>query len=380
MNITSKQPELQTSIFTVMNVLANRHQAINLSQGFPDFDCDARLVERVHHYMKMGYNQYAPMPGVEALRRAISQKIERLYGARYDQQDEITITAGATHALYAAITASVHPGDRVLIFEPAYDAYLPVTRYSGGIPLFVTAKHPDYHIDWDEVGRHFDQPVRLVIINTPHNPTGAVWSAEDMRALDTLVRGTDTLIVSDEVYEHILFDGARHESAARFPGLAKRSFVISSFGKTYHTTGWKIGYCAAPRELTAEFRKLHQFITYAVNTPVQYAYADVVNDDATFRDLSPFYQKKRDLFLKLLQGSRFRPLSCRGTYFQLLDYSAVSDRPEMDFAGWLIEEFGVAAVPVSAFYHEKEDHHVLRFCFAKKDETLKQAAERLCRI
>ncbi len=376
----SKLPSTGVSIFAVMSRLAEEHGAINLSQGFPDFDCDPELVDTVVRHMRAARNQYAPMPGVPALREALATKIERLYGRRYDPASEILITSGATEALFSTLTALVHPGDEVLLFQPAYDSYLPAVELSGGIPRFVTLRPPDYRIDWDEVRRAVSPRTRVIVLNTPHNPTGMILDADDVRQLEQILEGTDAIVVSDEVYEHIVFDGARHESMARYPALAARAVVISSFGKTYHTTGWKVGYCAAPQPLAAEIQRVHQFVTFAVNTPVQYAYAEFVMRDPLCASLAPFYQRKRDHFLGLVAESRFRPLPCRGTYFQMLDYSAITDEDDAGFALRLIREHGVAAIPVSPFLQDERPGPVLRFCFAKRDETLERAAERMCRI
>jgi methionine transaminase len=380
MQIRSKLPDVGVTIFSVMTQLAIDSGALNLSQGFPDFDPDPALKELVVRHLREGSNQYAPMPGVPALREKIAEKIRRTYGATYDPATEITVTAGATEAIFAAISSVVRPGDEVLLLEPAYDAYVPVIRLSGGTPVFVPLTFPDYRVDWDRVRSALTDKTRLMVFNSPHNPTGAVLSAGDMAALEEIVAGRPVLIMSDEVYEHIVFDGKRHESMARYPALAARSFVISSFGKTYHTTGWKVGYCLAPRALSAEFQKVHQFLTFAVNTPVQCAYADFLENTDHYDTLPAFYQKKRDLFRDLLAGSRFKILPCHGTYFQMLDYSAVSDAPDTEFARHITTEHGVAAIPPSVFYHDGTDHRVLRFCFAKTDQTLKSAAEMICRI
>lgn len=377
----SKLPSGGVSIFAVMTRLANEHGAINLSQGFPDFDCAPELVEAVARYMRDGYNQYAPMPGVPALREAVSAKIEQLYGRRYDPATELTITTGATEGLFAAITAFVHPGDEVLLFQPAYDSYVPAVTLSGGAPKYVTLRYPDYRIDWDDVRRAISGRTRVIVLNTPHNPTGMIWTRDDMAELRSVLQGTDAVVISDEVYEHIIFDGARHESLARYPDIADRAVVISSFGKTYHTTGWKVGYCAAPPPLTAEIQGVHQWITFAVNGAVQMAYADMVRRDPGIGSVTLFYQQKRDRFLSLVAGSRFRPLPSRGTYFQLLDYSAITSEGDADFAVRLTREHGVASIPVSPFLHEgAAPGPVLRFCFAKRDETLERAAERLCKV
>jgi methionine aminotransferase len=379
--LRSKLPSSPVSIFAVMTRLANEHGAINLSQGFPDFNCAPELVETVARYMREGYNQYAPMPGVMALREALSAKIERLYGRRYDPATEITVTTGATEGLFVALTAFVHPGDEVLLFQPAYDSYTPAVQLSGGTPKYVTLRYPHYRIDWEEVRRTISPRTRVIVINSPHNPTGMVWTREDLSELRSVLQGTDAIVISDEVYEHIIFDGARHESLARYPEIAERAVVISSFGKTYHTTGWKVGYCAAPPALTTEIQRVHQWVTFAVNGAVQMAYADMVRRDAAAADVTAFYQGRRDRFLALVEGSRFRPLACRGTYFQMLDYSAITDERDADFAIRLTREHGVAAIPVSPFLQDyQQPGPVLRFCFAKRDETLERAAERLRKV
>ena len=378
--VRSKLPSTGVSIFAVMSRLAEEHGAINLSQGFPDFDCDPELIDIVARHMRSGRNQYAPMPGVPALREALAEKIERLYGRRYDPATEILVTAGATEALFSTLTALVHAGDEVLLFQPAYDSYLPAVQLSGGIPRFVTLRAPDYRIDWDEVRRAVSPKTRVIILNSPHNPTGMMLERNDIAELERVLAMTGATIVADEVYEHIVFDGAVHESMARHPALAERSVVISSFGKTYHTTGWKVGYCAAPRALTAEVQRVHQFVTFAVNTPVQHAYAEFVRRDPLCQSLAPFYQRKRDHFLSLIAGSRFRPLPCRGTYFQMVDYSAISSEGDADFALRLIKQHGVAAIPVSPFLQGEDPGPVLRFCFAKRDDTLERAAERLRQV
>lgn len=378
--LRSKLPDVGVTIFTVMSQLANEHQAINLSQGFPDFDPVADLIESVAEKMKSGHNQYAPMQGVPLLRQKIAQKTKSLYDCTYDPDTEITITSGATEAIFAAISAVVNPGDEVLIFEPAYDAYAPVVRLNQGIPVFIQLKPPAYKIDWDEVADKISEKTRLVILNSPHNPTGSILNATDMQALETILSATGIMILSDEVYEHIIFDDNIHESIARYPDLAARSFIVSSFGKTYHTTGWKIGYCLAPKELTKEFQKLHQFITFASNTPVQLAYADILTQENLFNDLSGFYQNKRDTFLKYMQTSRFKPIPCSGTYFQMMQYNDISDLQDVEFSRWMTIEHGVASIPVSVFYHDRKDHKVVRFCFAKKEATLEKAAEKLCKI
>lgn len=376
--VQSKLPSTGVSIFAVMTRLANEHGAINLSQGFPDFDCAPELVDTVARYMREGHNQYAPMPGVGALRSALAMKIERLYGRRYDPDTEITITSGATAAIFSTLTALVRPGDEVVLFQPCYDSYVPVVELNGGVPKFVTLRFPGYRIDWDEVRRAVTPRTRLLLLNSPHNPTGMVLAADDLRELKRVLEGTGALVVSDEVYEHIVFDGLSHESVARDPDLAARAVVISSFGKSYHTTGWKVGYAAAPQPLTAEIQRIHQFVTFTVNGAIQMAYAEMVSRDPFCTGLREFYQAKRDAFLSLVAGSRFAPLACRGTYFQLLDYSAIGSEGDAEMAMRLIREHGVASIPTSAFlYGGAEPGPVLRFCFAKRDETLERAAVRL---
>lgn len=378
--LDSKLPNVGTTIFTVMSRLALEHGAINLSQGFPDFDCDPALVDAVARHMRGGRNQYAPMQGVPALREAIAAKFADLYGRRYDPETEITVTSGGTEAIFDAVAAIVRSGDEVIVFEPCYDSYVPAIEINGGTPVVVALRFPDYSIDWDAVGRAVTPRTRMLVLNSPHNPSGAILSAEDLRQLESLVEGTDLLVLSDEVYEHIVFDAARHESMARRDALAARSFIVGSFGKMYHTTGWKIGYCAAPARLTAEFRKVHQFVTFSSNTPVQHAFAEFLARKDGYPQLAAFYQAKRDKFLALLEGSRFRPLPCRGSYFQLMDYSGITDETDADFAMRVLKEHGVASIPTSPFLYRSAAPRVLRFCFAKKDETLERAAERLRRV
>ena len=380
MKFNSKLPDLELTIFSVMTQLANEHGAINLSQGFPDFDTYPELISLVETYMSQGHNQYAPMQGVMALRERIAEKVSEMYGAQYDPATEITVTSGATESVFAAISAVVQKNDEVIIFEPAYDAYAPIVRLNGGIPVFLQLAFPEYNIDWDAVKNAVSRKTKLIVLNYPHNPTGAVLSKDDISSLSRIVENTQIYIVSDEAYEHIIFDGLQHESISRYPQLAQRSFVICSFGKTYHTTGWKIGYTLAPEALSIELQKIHQYLTFASNTPIQMAYAEFMKNKGLYLNLPDFYQQKRDLFLNLISASRFTPLPCKGTYYQMLDYSQISDESEFDFARRLTVEHGVAAIPPSALYHQKEDHRVLRFCFAKKHETLESAAERLCRI
>jgi methionine transaminase len=380
MMLRSKLPEVGVTIFSVMSKLANDYHAINLSQGFPDFNTSQELVDLVNKNMLSGHNQYAPMQGVPVLRKKISEKVKKIYNAVYDPESEITVTSGATEALFSAITAVVHPGDEVLVFEPAYDAYVPTILLCGGIPVFSQLAHPEYQYDWKAVKKKISKKTRAIILNSPHNPCGTVLSHDDIKELISIVQDTSIMIISDEVYEHIIFDGRIHESLCRYPELKIRSFIISSFGKTYHTTGWKTGYCLAPLDLSREFQRVHQFVTYAVNTPVQYAYAEILEKEQTYLGLSDFYQKKRDLFIKVIQDSRFKAIPCSGTYFQILDYSAISDENDLNFANQLVREFGIAAIPPSVFYHKNGDHRVLRFCFAKKDDTLKEAGRIICRI
>jgi methionine aminotransferase len=376
-SVQSRLPHVGVSIFAVMTQLANERGAINLSQGFPDFDCAPELVTLVRAWLGRAVNQYAPMPGVLSLRQAIAAALERQYGARYDPEREITVTAGATEGLFSALTALVHPGDEVVVVEPCYDSYVPAVELAGGVPVFVPLRYPDYVLDWDEFRRVLTPRTRLVIVNSPHNPTGTVLTAEDLGHLGTILDGSDIVVLGDEVYEHLVFDGRRHASLAAIPSLAARSAVVSSFGKSFHTTGWKIGFVAAPATLSAEIRRVHQFVTFAVNTPIQHAYAEFLEQGVDFSEVTRFYQQKRDRFLALLDGSRFRPISCRGTYFQLLDYSSIASVPDKQMALHLLEEHGVASIPTSAFLYRTAPPPVLRFCFAKRDDTLEHAAERL---
>ena len=375
--LRSKLPTVGTTIFTVMSKLAADLGAINLSQGFPDFDCDPALVDAVARHMRDGRNQYAPMQGVPALRQAISTKVAELYGAAYDPDAEVTVTSGGTEAIFDAVAAVVHPGDEVIVFEPVYDSYVPAIDVSGGKAVVVSLRYPDYRVPWDEVRAAITPRTRMIMLNSPHNPTATILSADDMAELSRIVDGTSIMIMSDEVYEHIIFDGARHESMARYDTLRSRSFIVGSFGKTYHVTGWKIGCVVAPSALMAEFRKVHQFVTFSTNTPIQYALADFLNQKRGYLELSSFYERKRNLFLDLIRGSRWKPLPSRGTYFQLLDYSTITDEKDMDFALRLTREHGVASIPTSAFLYREASPLALRFCFAKKDETLTRAAERL---
>ena len=378
--LTSRLPKVGTTIFSVMSALASEHGAINLSQGFPDFDAPAELLSLLDQHARAGHNQYAPMTGVPVLREAIAAKVSTLYGAQYDVDAEITVTAGATQAIFTAVAALVHPGDEVIVFTPVYDSYAPSVELQGGKVVYAHLTLPDYRPDWDEVARLITPRTRMIILNSPHNPTGTVWTAEDMARLEALVKDTNIVLLSDEVYEHMVFDGARHESVLRYPGLAERAFVVSSFGKTYHITGWKVAYCLAPRELMAEFRKAHQFIVFTVHAPSQYALAEFMKRPGWYEQLKALYQGKRDIFRQALAGSRFELLPCQGTYFQCVKYGAISDEGDRAFVERLTREHGVAAIPVSAFYPDGADHGVIRFCFAKSAATLEQALERLIKL
>ncbi|MFM1907707.1 MAG: Methionine aminotransferase [Pseudomonadota bacterium] len=386
--LQSRLPQVGTTIFTVMSALASETGAVNLGQGFPDFDCDPKLVHAVFEAMSQGLNQYPPMTGVNVLREAVSEKIEALYGHRYAAATDITITAGATQGILTAILAVVHPGDDVIVLDPCYDSYVPNIQLAGGVavrvPLGQAGVAGSFRPDITRIAAALTPKTRAIIINSPHNPSGTVWSDEDMRRLQELLAPTDVLVISDEVYEHMVFDGARHQSVARFPGLAARAFLVFSFGKTYHVTGWKVGFVAAPPSLSAEFRKVHQFNVFTVNTPVQYGLAAYMADPAPYLELSNFYQRKRDLFRDGLAQTRFRMLPGEGTYFQCVDISelAVPERhlPEAEFCKWLTTEVGVAAIPLSAFYGDGFEQGVVRFCFAKKDETLHTALQRLARL
>ncbi len=378
--LPSRLPQVGTTIFSVMSALASEHGALNLSQGFPDFDAPAELLSLLDQHARAGHNQYAPMTGVPVLREAIAAKVSTLYGAQYDVDAEITVTAGATQAIFTAVAALVHPGDEVIVFTPVYDSYAPSVELQGGKVVYAHLTLPDYRPDWDEVARLITPRTRMIILNSPHNPTGTVWTAEDMAQLEALVKDTDIVLLSDEVYEHMVFDQARHESVLRYPGLAERSLVVSSFGKTYHITGWKVAYCLAPRELMAEFRKAHQFIVFTVHAPSQYALADFMKKPGWYDQLKALYQGKRDIFRQALAGSRFELLPCQGTYFQCVKYAAISDEGDRAFVERLTRDHGVAAIPVSAFYPDGEDHGVIRFCFAKSAATLEQALERLIKL
>jgi len=378
--ITSRLPQVGTTIFTVMSALAQQHGAVNLGQGFPDFDCDPRLLDAVNQAMRTGLNQYPPMAGVPVLREAVAAKVEALYGRRYDPGSEITITAGATQAIITAILAIVHPGDEVIVLDPCYDSYEPNIELAGGRAVHVPLTPGTFRPDFARIAAALSPRTRAIIVNTPHNPSATIWSAADMQRLAELLRPTDVLLIADEVYEHMVYDGARHESAARHPELAQRCFIVSSFGKTYHVTGWKVGYVAAPAALTAEFRKVHQFNVFTVNTPMQHGLAAFMADPSHHLGLPAFYQHKRDLFRAGLAASRFRLLPSEGSYFQCVDYAAISDQTEEAFCRRLTTEVGVAAIPLAAFYQGGFEQRIVRFCFAKKDETLALALDRLARL
>ena len=379
MQIRTKLPKVGTTIFTVMSQLATQHKAINLGQGFPDFDGPQALRDALALAMNSGRNQYAPMTGVPKLREQIALKTEKLYGRKVSADTEVTVTSGATEALFAAIAAVVHAGEEVIVLDPCYDSYEPAIELAGARAVHVPLTLPDFSVDWSRVKAAIKPQTRMILINSPHNPTGAVLSSRDLDTLAELVRGTEIFVLSDEVYEHIIFDGQSHQSVLRHAELAARSFVVSSFGKTYHCTGWKVGYCIAPPPLSAEFRKVHQYLTFCTFSPAQWAFADVLEADPQhYLDLPRFYQAKRDRFRELLARSKFKLQAVGGAYFQLVDYSAISDKDDLNFCEWLVREAGVAAIPVSAFYESPPESRLIRFCFAKSDETLVAAAERLC--
>ena len=381
--VTSKLPDVATTIFTTMSAMAQRYGALNLSQGFPDFDGPGALLERVNYYLTHGYNQYPPMTGVVPLRENIAQKVRDLYGLECDSEAEVTVTAGATQALFCAIASVVNAGDEVIVFDPAYDSYDPVIRLQGGVPIHIALTAPAFTVDWLRVREAITSRTRLIIINTPHNPTGSVWTDEDIQELRDLVSDSNIYLIGDEVYEHMVFDQASHTSLCRYEDLYARSFVISSFGKTYHVTGWKVGYCVAPEPLTLEFRRIHQYVNFTVNTPVQYGLADFLQSSPEHHlQLANFYQAKRDLFCTLLAPSKFKITPAAGTYFQLLDYSDISDELDLSLAERWTKELGIASIPISVFYQDPSQctHQALRFCFAKDDDTLKRAAEILCKL
>ena len=376
----SKLPGTSTSIFSVMSKLAEEHQAINLSQGFPDFDCDGKLFELVNEAMKSGFNQYAPMTGLAVLRELIADKVNQLYGAAYHPETEVTVTAGGTQAIFTAIASTINPGDEVIIFEPAYDCYAPTIKMFGGLVKPYIMTPPNYAIDWDMVKKLFSANTKMIILNSPHNPTGSILQEKDIQALIKLTKNTDILILSDEVYEHVIYDGQQHLSISRYPQLRERAFIVASFGKLLHTTGWKTGYCIAPEFLMKEFRKIHQFNVFSVNTPMQHAIANYLKDSSTYTNLAAFFQEKRDSFQKMLSATKFDLLPCHGSYFQCVTYKKIGHESDTALATRLIKDFGVATIPVSAFYSRNTDCHVLRFCFAKKQETLEKAVERLIKL
>lgn len=383
--LASKLPNVGTTIFTVMSKLATETGAMNLSQGFPGFDCSPELVSLVAHYLRKGFNQYAPMAGVPVLREKLAQKTAECYGVAYNPETEITITSGATEAIFAAVTAVIRPTrndgpDEVLVFEPAYDSYVPAIELNGAVPVYVPLAPPNFAIDWQVVREKITDKTRLILVNTPHNPTGYVWTSDDLTQLAAIIRDRDIWIVSDEVYEHILFDGRVHHSLMTHPELRERTFIIGSFGKTFHITGWKIGYCLAPTDLTTEFRKIHQYLTFSTVTPIQYALADYLKEPEHYQQLSAFYQRKRDLFLEGLRDSRFQYKPAEGSFFQTVSYAAITDESDYDLAVRLTHEIGVASIPVSVFYNQKNDYQLLRFCFAKDDAILTEAAERLSKL
>ena len=378
--IQSKLPGVGTTIFTVMSKLAAEHDAINLSQGFPDFDCDPQLIAYVAEAMKNGHNQYAPMAGSTELRNVIAGKTEALYGASYDPETEITVTAGGTQAIFTALAATISAGDEVIIFEPAYDSYAPAIRLLGGLVKPFELSPPNYEIDWNMVKKLFSANTKMIILNSPQNPTGRTLQEQDIQELIKLTKNTDVLILSDEVYEHIIFDGEPHLSVSKYPELKERSFVVASFGKLLHATGWKLGYCLAPEFLMKEFKKVHQFNVFSVNTPMQVGIAKYLSVPERYLALSSFFQKKRDLFRKLISETKFKLLPCNGSYFQCVTYERIGDLSDKDMARLLVTDFGVASIPVSAFYIRNTDYHVLRFCFAKKQETLEKAVERLMKL
>ena len=379
MQLQSKLPKVGTTIFSVMSQLAIEHKAVNLGQGFPDFDGPQSLRDALAAAMNTARNQYAPMTGIVQLREQIALKAEKLYGCRVNANTEVTVTSGATEALFAAIAACVRSGDEVIVLDPCYDSYEPAIELSGGRAVHIPLRLPDFSVDWQRVKDAVTAKTRMILVNSPHNPSGAVFSPADLEALAEITRGTEILVLSDEVYEHIVFDGLAHQSALRHAELAARSFVVSSFGKTYHCTGWKVGYCIAPAALSAEFRKVHQYLTFCTFQPAQWAFAEVLERDPQhYLDLPRFYQAKRDHFRALLAPSKFKLQPVSGAYFQLVDYSAISDKDDLTFCEWLIREAGVAAIPVSAFYETPPNSRLIRFCFAKNDDTLAAAADRLC--
>ena len=379
-NIASKLPKHETSIFSVMSKMAFDHNAVNLSQGYPNFETDKYLKELVYKAMLDGYNQYAPLAGIAALREQIVEKIESLHGKKYDRNTEVTVTNGATQALFLAITAFVKPGDEVIVLKPAYDSYEPAIELNGGKPVLIQLEGKDYKLNFEAIKAKITSNTRMIIINTPHNPSGNVFSKEEMQKLEALLEGTDILLLSDEVYEHIIFDEEKHYSASAFPELSKRAIVCASFGKTFHNTGWKMGYCVAPEEIMAEIWKVMEVNVFCVHHPTQRAFAEYLKNPGHYLELGKFYQDKRDKFLHLIKDTAFKAEPCKGTYFQLLNYSKITNEPDVEFSRRLIKEFGIASIPVSAFNKDKMDHRQLRFCFAKTDETLEKAAEILKKV
>ncbi len=374
----SKLPHIGTSIFSVMSAMAHKHNAINLAQGFPDFKSDQKLIDLVSKAMNSGHNQYAPMPGILTLRKAIAHKFDLQYNTSYHPESEITVTAGATQAIYTAIAAFVKQDDEVIIFRPAYDCYEPAIEVHGGKPISIQLVAPDFKVNWQEVKQKISSKTKMIIINTPHNPSGTLFSESDMLQLQELTKHTNIIVLSDEVYEHIVFDGQKHQSACLFPDLKSRTFITASFGKTFHNTGWKMGYCCAPKELMTEFRKVHQYNVFSVNHPIQIALADYLQEASHYQNLSGFYQNKRDVFLSLIKDSKFKFKPSQGTYFQVLDYSGITNDSDIEFSKRMTIENGLASIPISVFNENRLDLKVLRFCFAKKDDTLKKAAEILC--
>lgn len=374
MNFTSKLPQVGTTIFTVMSEMAHEYGAINLAQGFPGFDSDPKLQKLVTKAMTQGYNQYAPMPGVYSLRKSITHKINSLYGSEYHPETDCTVTAGATQAIYTIVSTFIRPDDEVIVLKPAYDCYEPAVQVNGGVVVPIQLKAPEYKVDWKTVEQAITPKTKMLFINTPHNPTGTILDKEDMLELVRILKGTDIILLSDEVYEHIVFDGKRHESVARYPELRNRSFITASFGKTFHNTGWKMGYTVAPKELMQEFQKVHQFNVFSVHHPSQRAFAQYLEEPTHYTELQDFYKQKRDLFLRLIEGSRFKATPSAGTYFQMLDYAAISDEPDTLFAERLTKQNRLASIPTSVFNLNQEDFKMLRFCFAKEDETLQRAA------
>lgn len=380
MNIESKLPEVGTTIFTVMSQLATQYKAVNLSQGFPDYECSKELMSLVEHYMKAGFNQYAPMAGLMSLRERIVEKQEKLHHTIYNPETEITITAGGTQALFASIACIIRPDDEVIIFEPSYDSYAPAVKLFGGIVRPIELNAPDYSINWDEVKKMINAKTRMIILNNPNNPTGRVLEENDIKSLIELTRNSNIIILSDEVYEHLIYDGKKHLSLSRYPELKERSFIIASFGKLLHATGWKVGYCLAPENLMKEFRKVHQFEVFSVNSFIQHAIAGFLQNEANYLEISNLFQEKKDFFHNLMSQTRFDLLACHGSYFQSVQYKRISDEKDTELAMRLIKEFGVACIPVSAFYSKGTDQHVLRFCFAKKKETLEKAVNCLIKV